>query len=299
MRMKKMLDWQKIMKHVIVLLCAVVISFGVSAPVTYAANGTADLTVTWKDAGQDIVLYRVCDRNPNGTYTYTDDFKDYGVDIFGLSQKELESNVELLAAYAVRDNLTPLDSFISDDSGKHVFSDLEYGAYLVFNKDTVDGLKVSIVPIFVFLEKDMEVVMKPLDETFTSCKVYKIWSDNDSDDRPDEIEVQLLDADGTVVDEQTLSDDNNWYYEWTDLKEGKYKIVEKSVPSGYKLSLSRSKNTWKLTNKKGNPPKPTPKKNKKIPQTGQLWWPVPVLLSAGFLCLIVGLLRRRKKETDC
>ena len=33
---------------------------------------------------------------------------------------------------------------------------------------------------------------------------------------------------------------------------------------------------------------------RKIPQTGQLWWPVPVLLCAGFLCLIVGMMRRSK-----
>ena len=298
MEAKKMTGLHKVMRQGIGLLCAIMILVcWIPATPAYAAGGTANLTVTWKDEGQEILLFRVCDRNPDGTYTFTDAFKNYGVEILGLSQKELESNVELLAAYAVRDKLTPLDSFNSDASGKHVFSNLDYGAYMVFDKHSVDGMKVSIVPIFVFLEKDMEVVMKPLEETFTSCKVYKIWNDNNSDDRPDEIEVQLLAADGTVVDEQTLSEDNNWYHEWTDLKEGRYKIVEKSVPSGYKLSLSRSKNTWKLTNKKGNStPGTTPKKSRKLPQTGQLWWPIPVLLSAGFLCMIIGLLRRRKKE---
>ena len=31
---------------------------------------------------------------------------------------------------------------------------------------------------------------------------------------------------------------------------------------------------------------------KKLPQTGQLWWPVPVLACAGLGCIAVGLFRR-------
>ena len=31
---------------------------------------------------------------------------------------------------------------------------------------------------------------------------------------------------------------------------------------------------------------------KKLPQTGQLWWPVPVLACAGLGCIVVGLFRR-------
>jgi len=32
----------------------------------------------------------------------------------------------------------------------------------------------------------------------------------------------------------------------------------------------------------------------KLPQTGQLWWPVPVLLSAGLLLLLIGVVRRKR-----
>ena len=30
-----------------------------------------------------------------------------------------------------------------------------------------------------------------------------------------------------------------------------------------------------------------------LPQTGQLWWPVPILAIAGLILLLVGLIRRR------
>lgn len=36
----------------------------------------------------------------------------------------------------------------------------------------------------------------------------------------------------------------------------------------------------------------------KLPQTGQLWWPVPVLTAAGLLCIVAGLLRRRGNRNE-
>lgn len=38
--------------------------------------------------------------------------------------------------------------------------------------------------------------------------------------------------------------------------------------------------------------------NKKLPQTGQLWWPVPMLLCVGLACVVVGLVRRRRDEDE-
>jgi LPXTG-motif cell wall-anchored protein len=31
----------------------------------------------------------------------------------------------------------------------------------------------------------------------------------------------------------------------------------------------------------------------KLPQTGQLWWPIPMLLAFGMLFILTGILRRR------
>ena len=310
MRISKAVGRLAVTMKLMALLCALVIlPFGSFVLRADAAEGKANLTVNWDQKNQELVLYRVAVRNSDGSYTLTDDFKDYGVDILNADEKQLENAAELLAAYATRDKLEPLNKLKTDGTGKYTFSDLDYGAYMVFNKATVEGNTTSAVPVFVYLEKDMEVQIKPLDEVTTSCKVYKIWDDNDSKDRPDSIVIQLLNEDGSVRDEQTLSGKNNWYYAWTNLPEGKYKVVEKKVPSGYSLSASRLKETWKLTNKKktkstqpsGSTPsggeKNPPGNSKKIPQTGQLWWPVPILASAGFLCMIIGLLRRRKKDS--
>lgn len=37
---------------------------------------------------------------------------------------------------------------------------------------------------------------------------------------------------------------------------------------------------------------------KKLPQTGQLWWPVPILISGGLLCIAIGLVLRRRVENE-
>lgn len=41
-------------------------------------------------------------------------------------------------------------------------------------------------------------------------------------------------------------------------------------------------------------PTKAPSYDRNLPQTGQLWWPVPVLICAGLACIAVGLFRRRR-----
>lgn len=57
---------------------------------------------------------------------------------------------------------------------------------------------------------------------------------------------------------------------------------------------------------KPEPPETTPEKNPvtpekpavTLPQTGQLWWPVPVLIAVGLLFILVGMIRRRGSVND-
>ncbi len=98
----------------------------------------------------------------------------------------------------------------------------------------------------------------------------------------------------------------------------RWSVSEAEVPNGYTVAVTREGNTVVLTNtakKPGksdgevNPPskkptdkttnKTTDKTSDKLPQTGQLWWPVLVLLFAGAICLLVGrVLRDRKEEKN-
>lgn len=71
------------------------------------------------------------------------------------------------------------------------------------------------------------------------------------------------------------------------LYEGEYQYNVASQP---KTDLEREVPT-KPTSPATSPTFPG---GKKLPQTGQLWWPVPVLACGGLGCIVVGLIRKRR-----
>ena len=69
--------------------------------------------------------------------------------------------------------------------------------------------------------------------------------------------------------------------------------MEKEL-EGYTVTVTREGVTFVVTNTYGE----TVEDNEaplsgELPKTGQLWWPVPVLIAAGLLFIIIGLARRR------
>ncbi len=135
---------------------------------------------------------------------------------------------------------------------------------------------------------------EPEDDTVTRT-VLKVWDDKGYESkRPKSVQVTLL-QNGTAYDTQTLNSTNGWQYTWSKLpkhdkngKEISWTICEVSV-SGYVSSIRQNGYTFVLTNTPNEP---------KLPQTGVLWWPVPVLACGGLAFLIVGALSRRKTKHD-
>lgn len=162
-------------------------------------------------------------------------------------------------------------------------------------------------------------------------KVLKVWKDTDSSyKRPKEIVVDLL-KDGTVYDTIALTEQNQWRYTWENLSgEHDWLVVEREV-NGYTVSVEKEGITFVVTNTRkptkndepdddddgggGDSPKEpvkpdgpgdsgTPSESlttleevlpplADLPQTGQLWWPVPLLAAAGLMCIIAGCLIKR------
>lgn len=103
---------------------------------------------------------------------------------------------------------------------------------------------------------------------------------------------------------------------FSDLTFGLYLVVQKTAASGYGktkpflVSLpylyegeyqydvaSQPKTDLEREVKPTSPPS-SGGGGGKLPQTGQLWWPVPVLACAGLGCIAVGLLRRREAKDE-
>ena len=187
------------------------------------------------------------------------------------------------------------------------------------SKETSEGTDPYQVTAVLKFEKND----KPGKPEETKIHVLKVWKQDQEKERPDSIVVELLQTDvegnTTIVDRQTLTKENQWSYTWKNLSTlMRWSVSEAEVPNGYSVAVTREGNTVVLTNtaKKPeksdgevNPPskkptdkttnKTTDKISDKLPQTGQLWWPVIVLLFAGAICLLVGrVLRDRKEEKN-
>jgi len=153
----------------------------------------------------------------------------------------------------------------------------------------------------------------------TEVTVLKIWNDEESQKRPASISVTLL-RDDKSYDRQTLTEENNWRFHWTGLPgNNTWSVLETDVPDGYTVSYTTDGTVLTITNQSTTnipetptptggvtPPTPTPgkpdtgttipgsptPKSGKLPQTGQLWWPVPVLAVAGLAAFAAGWRRR-------
>ena len=159
-------------------------------------------------------------------------------------------------------------------------------------------------------------------------RVLKRWDDSgDAAQRPDRLTMYLFGS-GRLYDTVALSAANSWRWHWDSLPEYDesglpidWQVVEEPVP-GYTVSVTREGVTFVVTNTPSSvPDSPDAPElslpdapsapdapddggaqdgggSSRLPQTGLLWWPVPVLTLLGLLCLFLGALSRRRERGD-
>lgn len=144
--------------------------------------------------------------------------------------------------------------------------------------------------------------------------VRKVWEGDL--EHPGSVTVELL-ADGMAFEgvnaKVVLSEENNWSYTWPLLSSRYHWTVREEVPSGWQASYAQNGIDFTITNRPMPPddpastpssapkPRPTPSGgpvksrvlhgssiSSRLPQTGQLWWPVPLLAATGVLLLVIG-----------
>ena len=254
----------------------------------FADSDFMNLDVNCPVANMQVSLYRVADEN----YNLVDAFSHYSIDL----KQDVQGAANALENRILMDGIEADACVTSDSSGKASFTGLESGIYLVVGKEVFqDGVfympQVSLVSLSVDLSVDLKYEMsdKP-----SRIHVLKVWKKDNKKSRPKSIEVCLLRSDGIVVDRVVLNSDNQWSYTWDNLSTSyTYSVMETSVPSGYKESCTREKDTIVLTNT-GSDKYRVEKKDEVLPNSGQLWWPVPVLLFVGLV--LFGLGRHLKNE---
>ncbi|MDO4519848.1 MAG: Cna B-type domain-containing protein [Eubacteriales bacterium] len=283
----------------------------------FAQENMCSLTLTKAVQGSSFSLYQIQKRNADGTYTTTKEFSKYPIDLKLTDTEKMREAASTLAGYVTADQITAYETKSVDEHNSVAFTDLASGLYLAMgNSVKVNGKPMEQTPILAYLpassedqralyDLTVEVKSSPVKEK-KRYKVYKVWDDNESKNRPKEIVVALY-QDDAKYEEVTLNKSNDWSYTWENLeKDHKYTMVEISKPKGYKVKITEENGIFTVTNTEENTPPGNPPNNppenppnnppERIPQTGQLWWPVAVLAALGIIFLAIGIWRRGRKE---
>lgn len=264
-------------------------------------------------------LYRVGSRSGDA-FVLEGNFAAYDIVIDDFSDEAMAAYAKTLENIAVlNDAIQPDREGATDADGTLIFDGLPNGLYLVCGEVLEVGNAMYIPSSLLFEINSDHATMDwdayPKVEYHTKSEqevrytVKKVWL-NEKDEQCDPttaITVEIyrdLELYQTVV----LSEENDWYYEWQDYDYYDFRVQEVVIPEGFRVeydsndtqyliknilvpevTTTTSTDRTETTTTETSTTLITTATSEKIPQTGQLWWPVPVLGLLGVLLVAVGL----------
>lgn len=323
------------MKKIFVsVLVALVMCLSLFALPACAAEGQKLDVAMYDDAtavvGVKFHLYRIGSYS-DGRINPESPFDSYSVLYDVEDTEQMQSLALTLSGYILRDDIVSDYDGITDSYGVADFGGvfIDEGVYvLMAEKHHQDVTTYFVEPTLIVLpygEDDTFAVYPKFTSVddgtkniTVSYRVLKAWVEDEGVTRPVEVGVELL-RDGEVYDTVTLDESNNWSYEWHDLSVFyHWTVVEKWVSEGYRVMLTQDQKTLMLTNS-GSGVEPTTEPEEttkpqdttkpgttkpgttkpdgdKLPATGSLQWPIPMLVIAGLLLVTLGYAKYRKSE---
>lgn len=299
----------KVWKRTLPILLAV-LTLVVALPLQTFAAGYIDLTCT---AG--LTIQAICGETPvampvkgylvarvdaTGSLTATEQFAQYAdqLQITGKNDSAWQALAQTVAQ-ELTETVKPQFSGTTDEQGTLTQHTLPLGLYLITGQQVRQGgYFYEISPFFVMLPQQSEndwqytatVYAKP---SQTPCeeefRLLKKWDDScHSNRRPKKISVRIL-CNGELYETVTLPYNGKWSYTWKgDIN--KTWTVEEDQVTGYRVpKITQEGYVFTILNRCDDP---------EFPQTGQLWWPVPVLICCGLALIAVGLLRRKEENHE-
>lgn len=268
-----------------------------SLQIHYAKEGSAF-------AGIEARIYRVAEASADGTYDLIAPYSGFPVNIHGItSQQEWKSVASTLTAYIIGQRIQPDRTAVSGADGTASFWNLPTGLYLVLGNVAENDQGIYFFEDFlVYLptpaedgtfDYDMDDV-RPKSGVFIPKAEYtvkKLWKDTGTGlKRPKSVTVDIY-KDGILQETVTLNKDNDWCHTWAVTGEdGKWTVSERTVPSGYTVSISSRDSIFTITNTAKTAPDAPPKTGDTFPL-----WPYTIAMSlSGFLLLHVATQRKRR-----
>ncbi len=302
----------------IAALVIAVITFAVSTVGLVSAISTADakepidtsrscsltLTYSYNETyyeGLEIEIYRIADVTEDLQYSLTDDFEDYSVEINKISSSsEWDEVCSTIGMYVDTGKVERTNVLLTDENGKVSFRDLKPGIYYVkwTNNPTKDNT-IGFLPFLIAVPGigedgkwiyDVDAIPKPGYNPYIYYDKYTVvkqWRDIGlKEKRPVNVSVQIY-RDGELFDEVILSEENNWTYTWATHAPYKWNVIEKNLPSEYKVIIVEENGVFYVTNSIEDP----------APQTGDtndfsVW--IVLMAISGLVLVILGTTGRRK-----
>lgn len=255
--------------------------------------------------GAEVNLYKVADVYGFGEFVPTEAFASYPLQWNQLDTNQWRQLAQTLAGYIAKEQISPVDTGITDQEGCAAFPNqaekLTTALYLVLSEPyTYENMVYTIQPTLICMpNRDSEEVWHYEEELYlkyektdeiTELEVRKIWVGDETENHPNEIEVELYQG-NELYESIVLNEENNWQYAWDSLKASyDWKIVENDVPDNYQVLVERDGASFLITNTYTSdvPEEPT------LPQTGILWWPVSLLAVGGIVLFLIGWIKRRR-----
>lgn len=274
------------------------------------ANESKSISIHYQPGVCRFDFYKICNFSKQTGFSLASPFSEYKeaekvTEYINAGEAEkLRNLASTLKAIVLRDGLTYSYSASTDSKGNLTLPLQEAGLYLILGEKTQDDqYAYTPAPVLVSVPNetsyDVSLEHSKYDKEDAhkkevDYKVIKIWKNDDNyAKRPTKISVILL-KDGAPHDKVELSVKNNWSYVWKGLEaQHDWTSVEEYVPDGYTMTVENEKDGCVIRNTYQSPPPPPPEE---LPQTGQLWWPVPVLCLIGVACVVLGVLLKKVKK---
>lgn len=241
------------------LLCFVQLVF---LPVSVLAEGRAGGAIQIKAGytGMQFYLYRVAEATDTG-YILTDTFRDSAVSLDVQKAEEWRREAEVLESYIQKQNVQADGQKSTAADGSCIFSALTEGLYLC---------RADV------LEQDTTIVQASpsLIAITAAADTVQIEPKTEIRQKPEKPEK----SDNPTIPEQPATPEQPTTPENPD------------NPKQPTKPDTSDKNTVKKTT--------TQTTTSKLPQTGQLWWPVYVLSIAGIALILCGLYSGRKTKKE-
>lgn len=241
--------------------------------------------------GAEITIYHIADiynKNNNLAHKFTEQFSGCEVSLEDINKDGLHKELEK----CITEETTGISDF-TDENGKVVFDDLSLGLYLVKQTNKVEGYSVidtfiANIPVVIDNSWTYDIVAEPKTEIIRLMDVIveKKWDIQNSRSTPKSVVIELL-KNEEVIDEITLSNENNWTHTWTQIIESdEYSVREKVVPEGYTVTYRQEGNKFIVTN------------IRTLVNTGQNNIISIILGSIGLILIIVGVIYDKRKKCE-